>query len=68
MEIPKAIELRQRVFSLHNANEFDEIALEVYHFQFANNYLYADYCHALNRTPDKVTDARSIPFLPISFF
>ena len=68
MEIPKAIELRQRVFSLHNANEFDEIALEVYHFQFANNYLYADSCHALNRTPDKVTDARSIPFLPISFF
>ena len=68
MEIPKAIELRKRVFSLHNANEFDEIALEVYHFQFANNCLYADYCRALNRTPDTVTDARSIPFLPISFF
>jgi hypothetical protein len=68
MEIPKAFELCQRVFSLHNANEFDEIALEVYHFQFANNYLYADYCRALGRTPDSVTDARSIPFLPISFY
>ena len=37
VEIPKTIELEQKVFNITNAKEFDSIALEVYHFQFRNN-------------------------------
>jgi hypothetical protein len=42
--------------------------LDVYHFQFANNWLYQEYCQTIGRTPGKVNQMEEIPFLPISFF
>lgn len=68
MEIPKETDLRQKVFSIKNEKEFLSIALEVYHFQFANNFIYREYCKAVHRTPDTVSQVENIPFLPISFF
>src|SRR3954464_10889229 len=68
MEIPKETELRQKVFSINNEKEFLSIALEVYHFQFTNNFIYREYCKAVRRTPDTVKTVENIPFLPISFF
>lgn len=67
-EIPKANKLEQKVFALNNEEEFDSIALEVYHFQFANNPVYAAYCKLVSRTPDYMKKMEDIPFLPISFF
>ena len=68
VEIPKATELEQKVFNIHNEKDFISIALEVYHFQFANNSIYQDYCNAVYRTPSNVRQITDIPFLPISFF
>jgi hypothetical protein len=68
MEIPKMPELEQRVFSIFNENEFERIALEVYHFQFSNNPVYQDYCRAIYKTPENVREFDQIPFLPISLF
>jgi hypothetical protein len=68
VEIPKAKELEQRVFDIHNVETFSSIALDVYLFQFANNPVYADFCNAVYRTPASVRRMSDIPFLPISFF
>ena len=68
VEIPKATDLEQKVFNIDNEKDFHSIALEIYHFQFANNPIYQDYCKALNRLPGQVTGLTDIPFLPISFF
>ena len=68
IEIPKATDLEEKVFRIDNEKDFLSIALEIYHFQFANNLIYQDYCKALNKLPEMVTDLRDIPFLPISFF
>jgi hypothetical protein len=68
VEIPKATDLEERVFGIDNEKDFNSIALEIYHFQFANNPVYQDYCRALNRLPGKVLRLTDIPFLPISFF
>ena len=68
VEIPKAIELEEKVFALNNEKDFASIALDVYHFQFNANPVYQDYCTVLGRTPDQVRALHDIPFLPISFF
>ncbi|HEY0355126.1 MAG TPA: acyl transferase [Flavisolibacter sp.] len=68
VELPKAIELEQKVFNIHNEKELQSIALEVFRFQFGNNSLYRDFCRALHRHPGNVVKCEQIPFLPISFF
>jgi hypothetical protein len=68
MEIPKTEILEGKVFSIHNEESFQTIALEVYDFQFHNNSLYRAYCQAIGKVPGKVGGTGDIPFLPISFF
>ncbi len=66
--IPKANELEQQVFNIHNEKEFESIALSVYRFQFEHNPVYRQFCEAIHRTPGEVKGLHGIPFLPISFF
>jgi hypothetical protein len=47
---------------------FEQLALEVFMFQYHNNPVYYDYCNAIEKNPANVSSAREIPFLPISFF
>jgi len=67
-EIPKTADLAEEVFATQNDESFNAIALSVYHFQFANNPLYRDYCIAIGRPEENLQHYREIPFLPISFF
>lgn len=68
VEIPKAIELEQKVFNIHNEKELHSIALDIFHFQFHYNPVYKSFCEAVHRTPGHVKKLVQIPFLPISFF
>ncbi len=68
MEIPKASDLEEKVFTINNEKEFELIALEVYHFQFACNSVYRHYCELVHKTPSDITSIDQIPFLPVSFF
>ncbi len=56
--------------SLYSVNEtnFNDIALEVFHFQAQYNPVYNAYITALGRDHRKVNTIQDIPFLPISFF
>lgn len=56
--------------SLVNINEgnFEDIALQLFHFQSNNNPIYKAYLQFLNCDAEKVTQLQQIPFLPISFF
>ena len=51
-----------------NADNFDELALSVFRYQYAGNDIYRQYCNALRVDPQQVHDITGIPFLPISFF
>jgi hypothetical protein len=56
--------LEKRIFEIEE--NFDEIALEVFEFQYKNCQVYRDFVNTLNKKlPEKV---EKIPFLPISFF
>ena len=51
-----------------SAHNFQEIALELFRYQYTNNELYRRFTDALHIAPDRVTTLSQIPFLPISFF
>jgi hypothetical protein len=63
----KNIDLEKRVF-VAQGNNFNELAVEVFHFQHQNNNIYRKYCDTLDITADKVHAIERIPFLPIQFF
>lgn len=47
---------------------FEDLALELFHFQYRNNPLYREYTDAIRVNPDAVKSLSEIPFLPISFY
>jgi hypothetical protein len=67
-ELPNATELGRQVFSVSNANEFEQAAAAVFRFQYQNIAVYRAYCDALQVRTDRISHIHQIPFLPISFF
>ncbi len=63
----KNMDFEKRVFAA-SAHNFNELALELFNYQYKNNDLYRQYCDAVNIDASQVTDIEKIPFLPISFF
>ncbi len=58
---------KSNVFRINNQN-FEQYALELFHFQYHNNIIYREYVQYLNIRSDEVKAIRNIPFLPIQFF
>lgn len=58
------IEKIQRI----QANNFEQLALEIFHYQASSNLLYTKYLDLVNVQTDKICTIQAIPFLPISFF
>jgi len=56
--------------SLYSVNEdnFEDIALQLFHFQAHNNPIYRQYLLHLKCKPEQIRLVHDIPFLPISFF
>jgi len=57
-----------RIFNINNADDFEEVALDIFKFQYENNEVYRDFCIYLRKSPKNVSSSLEIPFLPISFF
>lgn len=60
---PKDIETR--IFEIKNVEDFIACAMDIFHFQEANNMVYREYVKLLKAKPRSVEE---IPFLPIEFF
>jgi phenylacetate-coenzyme A ligase PaaK-like adenylate-forming protein len=56
------------IFNVGTSEEFKQMALSVFKFQFANNQVYRNYVTALKVNTDKIVDLEQIPFMPIEFF
>lgn len=56
-----------KIFEVNKAG-FDQLALEIFDFQYRNNTLYKSYVDALKINIPDVNGINEIPFLPISFF
>jgi len=47
---------------------FQDIALAIFNYQYRENLVYRQFADALHRQPGNVQSLEAIPFLPISFF
>jgi phenylacetate-coenzyme A ligase PaaK-like adenylate-forming protein len=54
--------------SINSKKEFEDLALETFHFQYKRNKVYKQWVDLLNVKPNKVITLHHIPFLPIEFF
>ncbi|MGB5008057.1 MAG: acyl transferase, partial [Ferruginibacter sp.] len=61
------MDFKNRLFAASAAN-FNELAVELFNYQYQSNGVYRQYCDALKINTDAVDSLQKIPFLPISFF
>ncbi len=59
--------LPDKIFSVTDST-FEEIALEVYRYQYQQVEIYRLYCDSLKRNPATVNSIAKIPILPVEFF
>ncbi|GGH02317.1 acyl transferase [Mucilaginibacter phyllosphaerae] len=59
---------KQQVFAITSQDDFDEIALQVFHYQAQNCGVYKTFIGGLKLDPDEVRQVGQIPFLPVEFF
>ncbi|WGH74595.1 acyl transferase [Tenacibaculum tangerinum] len=60
--------MKNIIFNIQSAKDFDSIALQVFKHQFTNNKVYRSFCDLLYVHPSDVKAVEEIPFLPIQFF
>ncbi len=63
----KYIDLAERIFAASPDN-FTDLAIEMFQFQYRENTIYQKYCDLLKVNVSSVDTLGKIPFLPISFF
>lgn len=64
-EIPIDI---NKIFSINSDNQFNDIALEIFHWQAKNVSVYREFIHQLGIDPQTINSLYKIPFLPIQLF
>lgn len=60
-------QVKSNIFNINKDAEFENLTLELFHYQMENNPVYAPYASLIlkGETPDNIFE---IPFLPIEFF
>lgn len=65
-------EIEHKILALaqndQSGKAFDKLAIDVFHYQYANCSIYRSFCELLNVSPSDISSIRDIPSLPISFF
>lgn len=60
--------LKEKIGRGVSASAFDDLALEVFHFQYKYNAFYREYCSLIGKDSANISKISDIPFLPIPFF
>ncbi len=60
--------LEKRIFSVSGSQDFENLALDVFHFQYQNCTVYQKFCDALDVDANTVQTLIDIPFLPVELF
>lgn len=56
------------LFRINSEEKFNELCLDVFHYQVENNKVYRKYIDLLGVRPKEITHFESIPFMPIELF
>lgn len=59
---------RNEIFQIQSDQEFNDISLRIFRYQYLNNTVYRDYIDALGFPVKTISHFSQVPFLPIEFF
>jgi phenylacetate-coenzyme A ligase PaaK-like adenylate-forming protein len=59
--------LKDSVF-LSQGSSFEEVALQVFAYQYEHTAVYRQFCDSLKKMPQTIRSLSDIPFLPVQFF
>ncbi|MCY1634424.1 LuxE/PaaK family acyltransferase [Marinifilum sp. D737] len=59
---------KEKIFSISNKTEFEQVALKIFRYQAENNEVYREYLQYLKKDVNQISKLTDIPFLPIEFF
>lgn len=62
------MEFKDRIFGQLDEDAFNTLALDIFHYQYQENYIFRLYVDSLNIIPQTLTHYSQVPFLPVSFF
>lgn len=62
------VDLKKQIFKVRSVSEFNDLALEIFHYQYSNNEIYREFVNIQNINIHKIEHFSNIPFLPIGFF
>ncbi|MEP0133654.1 MAG: acyl transferase [Eudoraea sp.] len=57
-----------KIFEIKTLSQFNNLALEIFNFQYDNNPIYQKFCSYLGKSRSNVNTVKDIPYLPIEFF
>lgn len=60
--------MQNDIFNIQSEQDFQNLALRIFNYQFENNSVYRSFCDLLYKNPSDVKSIEEIPFLPIQFF
>lgn len=60
--------MQNDIFNIQSEQDFQNLALRIFNYQFENNSVYRSFCDLLYKHPSDVKSIEEIPFLPIQFF
>ncbi len=58
---------KDKIFNV-TEKDFEQLALDLFHFQYANNTVYREYVNAINVDVKAIDSLVRVPFMPIRFF
>ena len=61
-------DILNRLFRFEGEHGFNELALDIFHFQYESNPVYHEFADLLGIKAHTLSDPSKVPFLPISFF
>ncbi|MCD4680129.1 MAG: acyltransferase [Bacteroidales bacterium] len=61
-------DFKNKIFNLTSAADFNELALEIFQYQYKTNSLYKDFVDMFNIDIYNLEHYSKIPFLPVDFF
>lgn len=57
-----------QIFTIGSDQEFNDLALEMFHYQAVHNQVYSRYLDLISINHRNIKDVQSIPFLPVELF
>jgi len=58
----------RKIFNIQNEHDFQALAMDIFRYQSKNIPVYRDFISHLKLNPDKISNYKDIPFLPVELF